>query len=95
MKISAYFGVAFLIGLIFKKSFKYIILSCVILIIALSVLNYFNIISVNVAKVKMLLGLAEINNWTELTQYIAQQIKAHVAEVTVSIIGIILGFKVG
>jgi len=95
IKLTLCFGVAFLIGLIFKKSFKYIILYLLSMIIGLSVFHYFNILFIDVANIKTICGLDEINDWTEMTQFIAHQIKQHVVEVGISSVGLIGGFKAG
>jgi hypothetical protein len=96
IKLGTCFGVAFLAGLLFKKTFKYIILYGLGLIIGLSVLHYFNIINIiDVAKIKMMLGLADIQDWGQMTQFVAHQMKIHAVEVALSSAGLILGFKVG
>ena len=95
IKLGVCFGVSFLLGLLFKKSFKYIILYTLSLIIILSGLHYCNIICVDIIEIKTILGLSEIGNWTDLTQYVAQQMQAHVVEVSISSVGLVLGFKVG
>ena len=95
IKLGLCFGVSFVVGLFFKRSFKYIILYLLSLIIGLSVLHYFNILLIDVTNIKIMLGLAEIDDWTEMTQFIAQQMREHVFEVTISSVGLIVGFKVG
>lgn len=95
IRLSVFFGVSFLIGLLVKKSFKYIVLYSLGLIIGLSAMHYFNIIHIDIAKLKGIIGLADINDWSQFTQYVAQQLQAHAVEVVASSIGLILGFKVG
>jgi len=95
IRLSIVFGVAFLIGLLVKKSFKYLVLYSLCLIIGLSAMHYFNIIQVDIIKIKSIIGLADINDWTQFTQYVAKQLQAHAVEVVASSIGLVLGFKVG
>jgi len=95
IKLGTCFGVAFLVGLLFKKTFKYIILYALGLIIGLSALHYFNIINIDVTKIKMMLGLADIQDWSQMTQFIAREMKIHAVEVALSSAGLIFGFKVG
>lgn len=95
IRCASFFGVGFLSGLLFKRWSKYIILVTLSVIIFLSLLQGFSIISINFVVIAKLTGLQNITNIQSLIVACMQISKKYTWELSCSGIGFIIGFKTG
>lgn len=89
------FGFSFLAGVMLKRYGKWIISMILVAVLFITVLHYFELITVHTVNIKELLGLQQIYTLDDAVQLL--QVKLHVfwIEVSLSVIAIIIGFKLG
>src|SRR3989339_563427 len=80
IRFASFFGIGFLLGLLFKRWSKYIILTFVSLTIVLAVLHGFSIISINFTTIQRLTGLQSITNMQTIFLALVQTIKKYAWE---------------
>ena len=89
------FGIGFLIGLFLKRYVKYFVMFLLCTILLLTVLQYFNIISINHEQIKALLGFSQKATFESIIQAGLVGIRVHAIAIGCGILGCLLGFKVG
>lgn len=89
------FGIGFLIGLFLKRYVKYFVMFLICAALLLAVLQYFNIISINLEQIKILLGFSQTATFESIMQAVLIGIREHAIAVGCGILGCLLGFKVG
>lgn len=90
-----FFGIGFLFGLGFKRYGKWIIAITLSAIAIIATLHYFELISVHHAKVRCLLGLADVHTIDDLLTLLQTKFQKFWIEVILLITAIIVGFKLG
>ena len=95
IRYASFFGVGFLLGLLFRKWSKYIILVTISLSLFLAILHGFSIISINFTTIQRLTGLQSITNIQSIFLACMQLAQKYVYELGCSGIGFLIGFKTG
>ena len=85
------FGIGFLLGVAFKKYGKWIVSVGISVVLCVTILQHFNLITVHHDKIKTLLGLQNVHSY----QVLIERSKKYVIEITIGCIGLLLGFKLG
>jgi len=95
IRFTSCFGIGFLLGLLFKRWSKYIILVGILLIIALALLQGLLIITINMTVIQKMIGFQGVTNLQYAFFEISQISKKHAVELSCSSIGFVIGFKTG
>ena len=85
------FGAGFLLGVAIKRYGKWIVTIAVASILALLILEYFNLITIHQEKIKTFLALHNI----ESLDAIFLKVKEYAIELVIILLGTLLGFKLG
>lgn len=98
LEIAIYAGIGFLVGFLFKKYLKYILL-LILFVVSLVILEQFDLLHTNInwAKIQELFNMqqpAEVFNSQVLSSYIAWA-KANFVVVFSASVGFLLGLKLG
>lgn len=89
------FGFGFLAGVMLKRYGKWIISMLLVAVLAITVLHYLELITVHKANIKEVLGLQQIHTLDELVQLVQVKLQDFWIEVSLSIVAIVIGFKLG
>ena len=95
IEIFAFLGVGFIVGYFLKKYFKYVLLSLVVIIVAAFILDYSSIIHIDWIKIRQILGIAPTDTIDSVFNVAIDWIKANILVTIASIVGFLLGYKVG
>ncbi len=95
IRFASFFGIAFLLGLLFKRWSKYIILISILLTIVFALLQGFSIISINFTTIQRLTGFNSITNMQSMFLALVSIVKNNTWEFSCSGIGFVIGFKTG
>lgn len=95
IRLASFFGVGFLIGLVFRRSFKYFIMLILATVLLLSLLQYFDLITINVAKIASLTGVHVVHDVDAAFSLVLHIAKQYAFEGISGGIGLFLGFKTG
>lgn len=95
IRLVSCFGFGFLLGLVLRRSFKYLILTIVFAVLFLALLQYFDFITINVVKVRQATGTEEIQTADAAFSLVTQLLKTYALETTSGGIGFFLGLKTG
>jgi len=95
IEIAAYFAAGFFIGFLLKRFGRVAFFSIVILFIALLLLDHFHVIQIDWIKIRDFTGISPEETVGSLFQSCFQWIKSNMGIVIGSLIGLILGYKVG
>lgn len=89
------FGVGFAVGLLFRRYGKWVVGIALGVIGVLTVLHYFEFITVHQATIKCMLGLYDVHSVADLINFIPEKIQLYWIEVVILIISFLIGFKLG
>ncbi|MBI2353160.1 hypothetical protein HYV11_02870 [Candidatus Dependentiae bacterium] len=89
------FGIGFLIGIFLRWYAKYFVLFIISTLLSLLFLQYFNFIIINYSYMKSLLGFSESATFEMMMHSLCVVIKMYSIEVICSVLGCLLGFKIG
>ena len=95
IRFTSFFGAGFLLGLLFKRWSRYIVLAALALAIALSLLYGFSIVTINFITIQRLTGLQNIRNLNSIFLVLINIVQKYTLELGCSGIGFIIGFKTG
>ena len=93
--LASCFGVGFLSGILLKRSFKYLIIFLVSIVLLLASLSYLQLIIINFAKIKSLTGTESIVDLQTALTAIMCCSKKYIFEFGSVSFGFILGLKTG
>ncbi len=88
-------GSGIFVGFLFKRYGKQTFFTLLVLGGVLLGLNYYELISIDWIKVKELIGLAPADNVEGFIKDFLTWATAHIISVVVSVIGFIIGYKIG
>jgi len=95
IRYASSFGVGFLIGLLFKRWSKYIVLVSIALMFALAILQGFSIITINMNVISRMIGMQGATTIQNCFLIMVCAIKKYALELSCCSIGFIIGFKTG
>ncbi|HEX2978219.1 MAG TPA: FUN14 domain-containing protein [Candidatus Babeliales bacterium] len=87
-------GSGFVIGYLAKKYGRPILVSAFMLIVALVILNYFSVITIEWSKTKALIGLSPNDDAHAILNHMGQWIKDHTIAVVVGAIAFLIGYSI-
>ncbi|OGB86536.1 hypothetical protein A3J41_01440 [candidate division TM6 bacterium RIFCSPHIGHO2_12_FULL_38_8] len=89
------FGIGFLIGIGFKRYGKWIVAILLGAVIIIACLQYFEFISVHLAKLRCVLGLSGVHTLDDAFSFFQVKLQAFWIEMMLLAIAIAIGFKLG
>jgi len=89
------FGVAFFIGFLLKKYFRYVIIALLALIIGSLILNHVGAIQINWAKIQAFFGINTQDTIGSFSRNIVEWFKSHALIAITAVVGFILGYCLG
>jgi len=89
------FGLGFLFGILLKRYGAQIISWLIGVVLVISVLNYFDLVIIQKANIKVLLHLDHIHCLDDMIVEIKTQVHQYVIESCVFVVAVMLGFKLG
>ncbi len=95
IRFTSFFGIGFLLGLLCKRIFKFVVMGCVVFIIAFATLSYFEIIVLNYSKVQSIFGIEHVNTLQDFAQHIMKFIASYWIELSCGSAGLLIGYKAG
>lgn len=95
IELAIYFVIALGTGFILKKMFRYIIVALITIVLLLWALDYFNIATVDIAKIKLLMGIDPQASAQVLVRQAIAWMQAHPLLALAIIIGLLLGLSIG
>ena len=95
IRFTSFFGIGFLLGLVCKRIFKFVVMSCVVFIIDFAALSYFEIIALNYSKVQSIFGMEQVNSMQDFAQHVMQLVASYWIELSCGSVGLLIGYKAG
>ena len=95
IRFTSFFGIGFLLGLVCKRIFKFVVMSCVVFIIIFAALSYFEIIALNYSKVQSIFGIEHVNTLQDFAQHIMKFVASYWIELSCGSAGLLIGYKAG
>lgn len=95
MRLMVYLSGGFFAGFFFKKTMRYLLLSIIITVGSIYLLNEFNIVAIDVVKLKAVFGIKESDTFQMILNNSFEWIKNNIPIVLSVSIGFIIGYKVG
>lgn len=95
MNLMVYLCAGFFFGFFFKKCMRYLFLSIMISCIALYALNMFQIITIDIVKLKAMAGIQQSDTLQTLGNVYLEWMKNNIPIVLSTSIGFLIGYKVG
>lgn len=95
VEIFAYAAVGFITGFLLKKYGRFLILFFLIAVLSLWGLNYLNIITIDIVKIKTLLGISEFSTVDSIWKTYSFWVKEHIIATITILIGFLIGYHVG
>lgn len=89
------FGIGFFIGIIFKRYGKWMIAFILGAIAIITLLHYFELISVHQEKIRFLLGLQDEHMFEGICVLVQEKFVTRWLEIVLVLIGAVVGFKLG
>ena len=90
-----YFGVFFATGFLFKKYFKFVLSCLIVSIILIKVAEYNGFLQINMEALKTSFGMVPGGDWNALINTGFDWIKQHVLVFVSSVVGFLVGYKLG
>lgn len=90
-----YFVLAFGSGFLLKKYFRYLVSGLIIAVIAIKVLEYNKVLSIDWAAVKALTGVGSTADLNVVANNFVAWIKNNIFLFGATVIGLLLGYKLG
>lgn len=95
MNLMVYLCAGFFIGFFFKKWMRHLLFSIILSAVLLYVLQEFQIIAIDMPKLKMMMGIKESDTFQTITNTAFEWMKNNIPIVLSSCIGFLIGYKVG
>lgn len=96
VQAAVYFGLSFAIGFLFKKYFKFMFMCMVVSVFIILTLHYNNLVIIETAKIKALLGLGDTGGDMSVTiNRFFDWIRDNLLLFIASIVGFFVGYKLG
>lgn len=90
-----YFVLAFGLGFLLKKYFKYLISGAIIAVVAIKLLEYNKILTIDWSAVKAMTGVSSTADLNTFTNALIAWVKANIFLFGASVIGVLLGYRLG
>lgn len=90
-----YFVLAFGLGFLLKKYFKYLISGAVIAVIAIKILEYNKIVTIDWYAIKTLTGIGSTADLNTMVNALITWGKANIFLFGATVIGVLLGYRLG
>lgn len=95
IQLAIYVISGFGIGFLLKKFGRHFVFTLVVGGLVLYVMQYFNIISLDIVRLKELFGIAQNATLGTVLENIIEWVKGHIGLSIGSVIGFIIGYKIG
>lgn len=95
IQIVSCFGIGFLLGLFLKRYIKYFVVATLFTVLLLATLQHYTIVMINVEEIRELFGFSEAATFDMIVKSIIINVQLHAICVGSSVLGCLLGFKVG
>ncbi|MGE0010576.1 MAG: FUN14 domain-containing protein [Candidatus Babeliales bacterium] len=90
-----FFGIGLITGFLYKRIGRQFIYAVLISVVALSILSYFDLVTVHTDNFKQLFGFSTHDTVGNVFEMFGAWVKEHVAQVIAGILGVWLGSKIG
>lgn len=95
IRFTSFFGIGFLLGLLCKRIFKFVVMALVVFIIVFATLSYFEIIALNYSKVQSIFGMENVNTMQDFAHHIVHLVALYWIELSCASAGLLIGYKAG
>ncbi|MFH1644638.1 MAG: FUN14 domain-containing protein [bacterium] len=95
MEAAIYFGSGFAIGFLFKKYFKFVLLTLVASIILIKILEYNMVLEIDWEGMNVLMGFDSAADFNAIVNDIFSWIKNNFIIFISSVVGFLVGYKLG
>ena len=95
VEAAIYFGSGFAIGFLFKKYFKFLLTTILIAIILIKIFEYNNVLVIDWEGVNTLFGFESTTDFSTIVNNAFAWIKANMIIFISSIVGFLVGYKLG
>ena len=87
--------VGLLVGFLCKNFGRFVLITVLIVAAVICVSSYFNIIMIDIARMKAMFGLQEVASWADFQDYVLQWVYEHSIGCVVFVIACVIGWKLG
>ena len=95
VEASIYFGLTFATGFLFKKYFKFVFVCIVVTLFAIKALEYSKFLVIDWRSIKTFFGLADVVDFNMIMNKCFDWIKDHLLLFVASVVGFLVGYKLG
>lgn len=90
-----YCGIGFVVGLLFKKYFKYLVALILIVGVSMWFFVYLDIVTIDWDKAKAVLGISHTQTVESIWNVASVWLKEHILTTVATLIGFLLGYSFG
>lgn len=95
IEVAAYFAAGFFIGILLKRFGRIFLFSLIIIFIAMLLFDNFHVIQIDWLKIREFTGVSPEETIGSLSNIYFEWLKANISVVIGSLVGVVLGYKVG
>lgn len=95
VEAAIYFGLCFAIGFLFKKYFKMLFVCIIISLFMIKALEYGKFLTIDWAAIKAVLGMSGTTDANVIINHWFDWIKGHLLLFISSVVGFLVGYKLG
>ena len=95
IQAAMYFGIFFGIGFVLKKYFKFLFGALIVMVVMVKVMEYNQLITVNWTALQTLVGMGQTGDFNSLMNASISWIKQNILVFVASVIGFLIGYKLG